>query len=190
LVEYALGIALTCVVCLGGISFLTDSSADHMADSGERVGAPDLEAGTSGGTGGTDGGSTTGGGDPGDPAPATLTAAAPTQSATRRGNSWDATITLTLLGDGSPVEGLLITGTWTLSIEGVVQVAESPVSCTTNTLGECIFTRDDMEWRTNRPEVTEAVFTVTDYVYTGSDPDQSYPIPPAPAQTVSVSRPA
>ena len=191
-VEYALGIGLICVVSLGAISFLQDESEDGFQERSGRVGAPDLEAGLPGGTtGGTSGGgSTTGGGGTPNAAPAILTAQAPTQSGDKTGNNWDATVTLTMLGDGSPTTGIRITGTWTLFVEGVARPADPPVSCVTGVNGECVFTRDDMEHRTNQAEVTKAVFTVSGYTYTLSDPMQSYTIPPAPAQTIEVPRPS
>jgi hypothetical protein len=192
LVEYALGIALLCVVCLGGISFLTDESSAELDDRSERVGSPDLEEGIGGSTTGGDGGggSTTDGGDPTPTPPASITNEAPAPSSDHSGNTWDATVTLTMRGDGSLLEGLQITGTWTVTINGVAQPAEDPVSCSTNADGECVFTRGDMEWRSNKSPVTQAVFTVTSYTYTSSDPDQPYPIPPAPAQTITITRPA
>jgi hypothetical protein len=191
LTEYALGIAFVCVLCLGAISFLTDTSAEELDARSDRIGSPDLEAGAPGGTdGGSDsGGTTDDGGDPGDGPPAALTAGGATAEGTHRGNNWDATVTLTMQGDGSPVVGLLVTGRWTLYVEGAVQPAENPVSCTTGTNGECVFTRDDMEYRDKHSEVTKAVFVVSGYTYTPSDPDQTYTIPPAPAQTIEVTRP-
>jgi Flp pilus assembly pilin Flp len=190
LVEYALGIALIVVVMIAAIEFFTDESSAEFQDRTESMGSPDLEEGLPGGsTGGTTGGATTGGTSSGPTAPTTLTANPPTSSGSHANNSWDATVTLSMNGDGNLVEGLQITGRWTIYVEGVAQPQETAVSCTTGPNGECVFTRDDMEWRTNKPEVTKAVFTVTGYTYTASDPSQTYTIPPAPAQTVEVTRP-
>lgn len=190
--EYALGVALVAVVCLVGISFLQDASEDELVSRSDRVGSPDLEQGLT--DGGSGGGSASGGTDgtppPGPTAPATLTAGAPSQTAARTGNDWDATVTVAMLGDGSPVEGLSVQGTWTLYVEGVAQSPETVTPCVTGPSGQCVFTRDDMEWRTNRPEVTKAVFTVTSYLYTLTTPTVTYTIPPAPAQTIEVNRPS
>ena len=193
--EYGLGIALVCVVSLGAISWLTDSSSDEFEDRTDTVGLarprgrerpgghhrrrrrqlpPPATAGI--------------------PGPPHLPPSRPdpaTGAGSRRDNSWDATVTLSMEGDGDPVEGLQITGQLDhLHRRASPKPPETPVSCTTDSTGECVFTRDEMEWRRpHSPTVTKAVFHVTGYTYTVSDPSQTYTIPPAPAQTIEVTRP-
>lgn len=197
LVEYAMAVALVCVVSLGAISFLERESDEELTERSARVGSPDLEAGLPGGgsTGGSTGGSS-GGSTDGTPgaAPSVVSVASQSSSASKSGNDWDATVEVTFQGDGAPMDGIEVSGTWTLYENGTA-LAPEPIDppCVTSASGggECTFTRDDMEARTGpgKQTITKAVFTVTGYRYVGEDPATTYTIPPAPALTIEIERP-
>lgn len=190
MVEYALGVALLVVACLGAISFLEDESRDSLDESSDLAGNPDgLEAGSPGGstggtTGGDTGGTTTDGStDPAD-APDGVVVSSITGTSTIAPPDWVATVSVIASdSSGALAQGVLVTGTWDPAVAG------STVSCTTGADGRCVFTQQGMK-RSGGNSIPQTTFTVTSMTFPTSSPPVTYTLPdPPPSITMNESGP-
>lgn len=141
LVEYALIVALLCIVIIGAAQAFEDGAEDRY---GERAsqGSPSEEFGNLGPTdGGADGGVTDGtDGEEEDPGVTNIVVEALTASAPKNGGDWSMTVTVTVLGDGQPLGGVVFSpSSWSPAIAG------STTSCTTTATGVCTFTQSPMK---------------------------------------------
>jgi Flp pilus assembly pilin Flp len=173
LVEYAMGVALLCVVSLGAIQFMEDEASDNFNARADRSGAPDINDVADGGT--TDGGATTGGSDgtDGGPAPEEVFFDG-FSGASSHGNpaKWTAVITVTVVdSNGDAVDGARVIGTWTYG------TTTQTVTCNqTSNKGECKFQVSELPPSTDSVTFTlnEISGGVPEVVYNGgpvtSDP--------------------
>jgi hypothetical protein len=73
-------------------------------------------------------------------------------------NKWNATVTITVHdADETPLEGVTVTGVWSVGGEG---------TCTTDSVGQCSLTKTSI-----RGNLSSATFTVTDVELTGNTYD-------------------
>jgi hypothetical protein len=187
MVEYAMGIALFCVVSIGAIQFTEDGASDEFDERADRAGAPDLvEGSTDGGT--TDGGTTTSGGTDGPPPvveEAFFAGFSGIRSQRHGSNPWTANLKVDVAdADGDALDGVTVTGTWSYTTgSGTVTIN---VTCNqTNGSGACQFQLDDIPVNalptgSNIPGVR---FTMTNI--SGGVPPVTYT---GGTQTVAVSR--
>lgn len=170
-VEYALALALVVVVMPPAIRWMNDASKDEFQNRAASAGAPDLDSSTTTST--TTIPTTTV--QPPPPPPVAVNATA-TLSATanRQGNTWSATVTVTIIDqNGQPVQGALVTGTWDPGLSG-------QTSCSTGANGQCSMTQAGMEARDNKPYVASVEFSASTVTKT-SDPNFSYGQTPPPS---------
>ncbi|MFP3908175.1 MAG: Flp family type IVb pilin [Acidimicrobiales bacterium] len=136
LVEYALGLSLFALVLVVSVDALKDSQNDHLSASGDRIGMPDLDASPTTSTTST----TVPSGDDGDDTDTgdvtVVLDPPPSGTATRDNkNAWTATVTITAQSGGTPLEGVVIGGSWAPGGE------DEETSCTTGADGTCDLAR-------------------------------------------------
>lgn len=155
LVEYALGVAFVALLLTTVIDRFQDSESSHLADSGDRIGMPDLDQTYGGSTPPT----TTSGGGGGDGSGSTTEVAlgpGTTTTATLEGSKWRATVDVAAVSDGQPLAGVVVTGSWTPAANGNKQ----STSCTTDADGRCPVSRWDLGTQGGNA-VPVATFTIT-----------------------------
>lgn len=180
LVEYALIVALLCIVLIGAAQQFEDGAGDRY---GERAaeGSPSEEFGNLG----PDGGGSTGGTDsPEDPPDTGVTAIvvdALSATKTASNNTWSMTVTVRVTGDGQPLGGVVFSApTWSPDSGGTS-------SCTTTATGICTYTQSGMG-RTGGG-VLQASFTAGTPSFT--NPDGSTPTISGPGSpTITCDQPA
>ena len=175
-VEYALLVALLAVALMSTIQFMEDRGEDRLEDRQENAGAPDVDAlappsggGGGGGAGGGGSGGEGGGGSTISPT-ATLTS-----SSSAQGNSWAASVTITVrdpANGNAGVPGVVVTGAWNPATSG-------QTSCTTNSSGSCNVTQGNMEARDNKSGyVSSVTFAVSGVSGDGVDYQEAPPTTP------------
>ena len=172
-VEYALALALVVLTLPPAIGWLKDSSSAEFQSRATSAGAPDAGVAPPTVSSTTIPATTL--------AATTTTASLPidataslTVTANRQGNSWSATVTVTVVDQsGQPVAGVLVTGAWNPALSG-------ETSCTTAANGQCSMTQAGMEARDNKPFVASVTFSIT-AVTKSSNPGFSYNQSPIPS---------
>ena len=176
-VEYALLVALLAVALMSTIQFMEDRGEDRLEDRQGNAGAPDVDAlappSGGGGGGGAGGGGSGGGGGGGSTISPTATL---TSSSSAQGNSWTASVTITVrdpANGNAGVPGVVVTGAWNPAASG-------QTSCTTNSTGSCTVTQGNMEARSNKSGyVSSVTFSVGGVSGDGIDYQEAPPTTPA-----------
>lgn len=138
LVEYALGVALICLVCLGGIQLVQRGASDELDERAARSGAPDLGEGVHDGGGAGEGG---GSGSPTSSVPAETVTFGGFHDVTAtkaQGPEWRARLEVLAVGPDGPIEGVRVVGEWTY-VHGSTPTTIPAVCEQTTTQGRCSF---------------------------------------------------
>jgi Flp pilus assembly pilin Flp len=156
LIEYALGVAFVCIVCLGAIGALEDNSGGRLDERGDAIGGDSEPIGViPTGSGGSGSG---GGGGGGGPTTYDADVTGMTGVASNSTSKWIAQVTITVVDTTptpTPVQGITVSGEWTIN----GNPPGTTTSCVTSAAGTCVVQRTNIN--DNDHIVTFTIFTLT-----------------------------